>query len=143
MNQTKNLLDCVAENARTSAQATEQLLKRTEDEKMQQELTFQRDQYARIQKDAEQHLDNIGEKPHYKGPLAKAGMWAGIAMNTATDRTNAHLADIMIQGVTMGIIEATRARNENPDAAAEAHGIASSFITAQQDSIERMKQFLV
>lgn len=143
MNQTTNLLNCVAENARTSAEATEQLIKRTEDDKMRQELNFQKDQYQRIQHDAEYHLENMGEKPHYKGPVAKMGMWAGIAMNTMNDRSNSHLADIMIQGVTMGIIETTKSRNENPDADAEAHGVASNFITAQQDSIERMKEFLV
>lgn len=143
MDQTTSLLNCVAENARTSAEATAQLVKRAEDEKMRRELVFQKDQYSRIQRDAETHLSGFGEKPHYSGPFSKAGMWAGIAMNTAADRSNSHLADIMIQGVTMGIIETTKARNECPDAAAEAQGVASNFITIQQDSIERMKQFLM
>ena len=143
MDQTTSLLNCVAENARTSAEATEQLIKRTNDAEMRQELTFQRDQYTRIKLDAEYHLGNMGEKPHYKGPLAKTGMWAGIAMNTYADHSNSHLADIMIQGVTMGIIETTKSRNENHEASADAQGVASNFITAQQDSIERMKQFLM
>lgn len=143
MDQTAKLLNCVAENARTGAEATDQLMHRTEDAKMRSELMFQRDLYHGAQRDAESHLNEIGEKADTTGPMAKAGMWAGIKMNTAIDKTNSHLADIMIQGATMGVIQTTKARNECPDADAEAQGTASAFITQQQDAIERMKQFLV
>lgn len=142
MDQTVTLLKCIAENASTGADATEQLMKRTEDEELRRELMFQKDVYNGAQMDAEKRLQALGEKPDPKGPMEKMGMWTGIRMNTMTDRSNSHIADIMIQGVTMGVIEATKARGDNPDASAEAQGVASAFITSQQDAIERMKMFL-
>ena len=142
MDQTKALLDSIAQSARTGAEATDQLMGRTQDMNMRQELMFQRDQYYTMQQQAEKQLTDLGEAPHYKSPMSKMGMWAGINMNTAMDKTNSHLADIMIEGVTMGIIDATKARSEFSEASAEAQGIASQFITTQQDAIERMKQFL-
>lgn len=143
MNQTAVLLDCVARNALTGEEATAQLVKRVDDAAMRRELLFQQDQYRSAHRQAEDMLASMGEQAAAPGPMAKAGMWAGIMMNTAADRSNAHIADIMIQGATMGVIDTTKARNQNAEASAEAQGVASSFITQQQDSIERMKQFLI
>lgn len=143
MNQTRELLNCVARNALTGEEATAQLIKRTEDSEMRQELIYQQDQYRNVHRQAEDMLATMGVEPEVPGPMAKMGMWAGVMMNTAMDRSNAQIADIMIQGATMGVVDTTKARNQCVDASAEAQGIASSFVTQQQDSIERMKQYLV
>ena len=140
MNQTEKLLNCVARNALTGEDATAQLIKRTDDSEMRQELVYQQEQYRSVHRQAEDMLEKMGKEPESPGPMAKMGMWAGVMMNTAMDKSNAH---IMIQGATMGVVDTTKDRNECVDASAEAQGVASSFITQQQDSIERMKQFLV
>ncbi|MGI6239667.1 MAG: hypothetical protein ACOYI5_08595 [Christensenellales bacterium] len=143
MNQTTELLARVAENARTGRNATDQLLKRVDDESMRAELTTQRDFYSGAEQNAVQKLGGFDEKAPWENPVARAGMWAGIRMNTAFDKSNSNLADIVIQGATMGVIDTTKARNEFPDAGAEAQDAASAFITQQQDAIERMKNFLM
>jgi len=143
MDQTAELLNCVARNALTGEEATAQLIKRTQDAEMRQELIFQQDQYRNVHRQAEDMLMSMGEEPEVPGAMAKMGMWAGVMMNTAMDRSNAQIADIMIQGATMGVVDTTKARNQCIDASADAQGVASSFITQQQDSIERMKQYLV
>lgn len=143
MDQTRTLLTCVAKNALTGEEATAQLMKRTEDSEMRRELEYQQNQYRSVHRQAEQLMGNDRAADDSPGVMAKMGMWAGVMMNTMTDKSNAHIADIMIQGATMGVVDTTRARNECVDASAEAQGVASSFITQQQDSIERMKQFLV
>lgn len=143
MDQTAELLNCVARNALTGDDATAQLIKRTSDSEMRRELIFQQQQYRAVHRQAEDMLAKMGKDAESPGPMAKMGMWAGVMMNTAMDRSNAHIADIMIQGATMGVVDTTKARNECVDASAEAQGVAGRFITQQQDSIERMKQFLV
>ena len=142
MNQTETLLNCVARNAFTGKDATAQLIKRVEDSEMRRELVYQQEQYRAVHKQAEDMLSKMGKDAEAPGPMAKMGMWAGVMMNTAMDKSNAHIADIMIQGATMGVVDTTKARNQCVDASAEAQGIASSFVTQQQDSIERMKQYL-
>lgn len=142
MDQTQQLLQSVVESARTGAEACAQLIERTPDPGMRNELLAQRDQYETCARDAERALYDLGGKVKNPGPAAKAGMWMGVRMNTLTDATNSHIADIAIQGATMGVIGMTRDRSAYPDADAHAQGIASAYITAQQDSIERMKQFL-
>ena len=142
MDQTAKLLSRVAENARTGLDATDRLLRRAQDENMRRELECELDDYRAAAQRAEEMLSEIGEKSDRKGPLARAGMWAGIEVNTMIDRSSSHLADLVIQGATMGVIDTTKARGEFPDAGAEAQDAASRFITRQQETIERMKEFL-
>lgn len=142
MNQTQKLLQSIVENARTGMDACDQLLTRTDDAEMRNELMNEKTQYETFARDAEQSLFATGEHPHAKGPLSRAGMWMGIQMNTLTDATSSHIADIVIQGATMGVIGMTRDRNQLPDADEHAHDIASNFITAQQEAIDRLKNFL-
>ena len=142
MTQTAKLLDVVAKNAQTGAIAIEDLLPKAQDDQMRSELRSQHEQYVATHRNAEELLEQFGESAKDPSLMSKMGMWMGTQFNTALDQSSAHLADIMIEGLTMGIIDTTKARNDNPDADARAQGIASSFITQQQDSIERMKQFL-
>ncbi len=110
---------------------------------MRSELLFQKEQYLSTDQRAAQMLTQMGRRPEKAGPMEKAGMWMGIRMDTAWTRPPSHIADMMIQGATMGVIDATKARNQYPDASAEAHGLASEYITHSQDAIERMKQFAI
>jgi hypothetical protein len=74
--------------------------------------------------------------------MGRVGMWMGIQMNTMTDSSASHIAEIAIQGATMGVIETMRDRASLPEADANAQGIAYGFIAAQEEDIEAFKQFL-
>jgi hypothetical protein len=141
-NQTQKLLQSVVENARSGLDACEQLLGKVTDGEMRGELMTQRAQYQNFAQDAEKALYAAGGQPHRKNPLERVGMWMGVEMNTMTDVTPPHIADMLIQGATMGIVGMTKDRNDLPEADANAQGIASSFITAQQENIEKLKGYL-
>ena len=142
MNETIQLLRDVARNARTGEEAIDQLMEKVESAEMRDELRRERDQYRASARDAESALAAAGGQAEPVGMMQKAGMWVGTQMNTLTDRSNAHIAEMVIQGATMGIIEMTKARNTCPDAAPDAAGLASRFIVDQNDIIERQKAYL-
>lgn len=142
MNQDIKLLQAIVENGRMGEDACEQLLKRAKDNDIRQELMLERQHYAQAVRDAEKRIYNMGEKPHPKGPAARMGMWMGMQINTMMDQTQGHIADILIQGATMGVIELTKARNSYSDASADAQGVAADLIAKQQEAIDRLKAFL-
>ena len=142
MNDTVQLLQDVVRNARTGQDAVEQLMKKAEDASMREELIKEKEAYAVTRRESEDALRDAGGSAEPVGPLAKAGMWMGTQMNTLTDRSNAHIAEMVIQGATMGIIEMTKARNTYPDADADAASLASRFIVEQNDIIDRQKAYL-
>ena len=142
MNETIQLLQDVVRNARTGEEAIEQLLNKVESQEMRGELDRELHQYRDAARQAESALAAAGGTPEPVGMLSRAGMWVGTQMNTLTDRSNAHIAEMVIQGATMGIIEMTKARNTYADADPGATGIASRFIVDQNDIIERQKVYL-
>lgn len=142
MDQTQKLLQTIVENGRMGEDACDQLLTRTEDINMRKELMLEKQHYASAARDAETRLYEMGVRPEPKGPMARMGLWMGMQINTAVDQTSSHIADIVIQGLTMGVVALTKARNSYTDADAEAQGIASNLITRQQEAIDRLKTFL-
>jgi len=146
MNETIQLLRDVVKNARTGEEAINQLMEKAESAEMRGELDREREQYRAAARDAESALIQAGGRADADGTapglMQRAGMWMGTQMNTLTDRSNAHIAEMVIQGATMGIIEMTKARNTCPDADADAAGLASRFIVEQNDIIDRQKAYL-
>ena len=143
MDQNYGLLQAIVENGRTGADACDQLLKKTEDAKMRDELMLEKQHYEQCVRDAEKAIAQMGREPHPKGMAARMGMWMGMQMNTMIDKTSTHIAEMLIEGATMGVVELTKAKNTFTDADAHAQGIASDMIVKQQEAIERLKGFLL
>ena len=68
--------------------------------------------------------------------------WTGVKFNTLTDKSNSHIAEMMIQGGSMGIVECQKLLNHNPRADQEVKNILNDFMAMQQNDIEKMKKFL-
>lgn len=63
-------------------------------------------------------------------------------MNTIKDKSNSHIADMLIQGTTMGIIEGRKLLNQNPNADEEIKQILNGFVKMQENNVEKLKTFL-
>jgi len=142
MNETVQLLRDVVRNARTGQDAVEQLMQKTEDGRMRRELIREKEDYVVTRRRGEQALADAGGEKEPAGPLQRAGMWAGLELETMTDRSDAHIAEIVIQGATMGVIEMTKSLNTYDGADPEARGLASRFVVHQNEAIDRQKEFL-
>lgn len=141
-NQTQKLLQSIVENARTGLEACDQMLAKTKDAAVRDELMTQRAEYQNFAQDAERALFAEGVQPHAKSMMSRAGMWMGIQMNTMMDASQSHIAELLIQGTTMGVIGMTRDQGNLPEASAEAQGMATAFIQSQQAAIDRLKSLL-
>lgn len=142
MNQTIQLLQDIVRNARTGESGVSQLMEKTDDQRMRKELNREKTDYQNMAERAEQALTAMGGEIEPLGKMAQMGMWIGTQLNTMTNKTNAHIAEIIIQGANMGIIELTKSRSAYAEADKKAQDIAAEFITRQQAIIERQKVFL-
>ena len=142
MNETVQLLQDVVRNARTGQDAVEQLMQKTAEGSMKEELSREKEDYAVLRRAGERALRDAGGGAEPVGPLSKAGMWVGLEMETLADRSDSHIAEIVIQGATMGVIEMTRSLNTYDGADPGARGLASRFVVRQNEAIDRQKGFL-
>ena len=143
MNDTVQLLQDVVRNARTGQDAVEQLMRKTGSDDMRNELIREKEAYAVTRREGEDALRNAGGAEEPVGAMARAGMWMGLEMETLADKSDAHIAEIVIQGATMGVVEMTKALNSCGSADASAKDIANRFVATQNETIDRQKGFLV
>ena len=142
MDQTQKLLNEIIENARMGADACAQLVKKTEDSGMRDELRQEEQVYEGAIRDAEKMMSATGAKPGATPIPQRMGAWMGMEINTMMDRSASHIAEMTIQGATMGIISLTKARNAYADADPQAQGIAAALIEKQQQTVDRLKSYL-
>ena len=143
MNETVQLLQDIVRNARTGESAIDQLLTIADNSHIRRDLMTAKSRYHTSLKNAEQALTRAGGRAEPLGPVSKAGMRMGIFFNTITDKSDSHIAELVIQGADMGIIEMTKTINTYPGADPEAINEARTFINFQQDIINRHKHYLV
>ncbi|MCI9015689.1 MAG: hypothetical protein HFJ53_00760 [Clostridia bacterium] len=105
-------------------------------------LSFQYNQYGDILDTVNSIYQKHGIIPNDNNMKDKIMSWSGIQMNTISDKSNSHIADMLIQGTTMGIIEGRKLLNHNPDADKEIVDVLNSFVKMQENNVEKLKTFL-
>ena len=81
------------------------------------------------------------KKPHETNIVNKVMTWYGIEMKTMMDDTSSKMAELIMQGTNMGIIEGRRLLN-NKGSDEEINEIVRDYVKTQEDSLEKLKQFL-
>lgn len=128
--------------AQTGMTSISYVLKEVSEENMRENLVCQYSEYGKIVDRINTQFENYGEVPDDE-PLSQKMMgWTGVKLNTLTDKSNSHIAEMMIQGGSMGVIECQKLLNHNPKADKEVKTLLNDFMTMQLNDIEKMKTFL-
>ena len=141
---TLSLLEAMYKNVRMGADSIIDIMPKVSDESLKTELTSELERYEKFSKEIESSILNMGEEATDQGVLAKLGTKMSVAMNTMMDSTTSHIAEMMIQGGTMGITDATKLLREyeNTSCSKEALALAERIIKYEEETVERLKQFL-
>lgn len=90
-------------NAQLALVSISNILPAVEDEEIKTELHSQHEEYERFSAKAAMLARDLGLELKEPNPMKKAMMWGSIKMNTMTDNSRAHIADMMVQGTVMGV----------------------------------------
>ena len=115
---------------------------KVQDDRFKQDLKYQYDEYNKILNEVNNELTNYDDFPKELNPMQKAMGWMGVEMNTLNDKSNSKIAELMIQGTNMGIIEGVKLLNQNPDADKEVKDTLNKFIKFQENTVEQLKKYL-
>ena len=73
--------------------------------------------------------------------MNKVMTWYGIEMKTLLDKSNSKIAELLMQGTNMGIIEGRRLLNDkNTDE--EINKLVEKYVEVQETAVEKLKPFL-
>ena len=93
----------VHRNCQLALQSISDILPEVDDTAVKEELLKQHEEYERISSKAATLARDKNVELKNPGPIKKAMMWTSIKMNTMTDDSRAHIAEMMVQGTVMGI----------------------------------------
>ncbi len=143
-NCTEELLGELYKNINMGADALRDVIPKVKGSDLSCELTSQLDSYCAFSDRASKHLTRIGGQPKEKGVMSKMGAKIGIEMNTLVDATDAHIAQMIIEGTTMGITDTIRLVRdyENSNCSEDALGLAREVVSYQEKTVEKMKSYL-
>ena len=135
-------LNKIYKNSAAGSESISFLKEKVEDKNLLGDLQYQHMEYQNIRNRASAELSKMGEVPKEQTPFAQMGMWSGIQMNTMLDRSPDKIAEMMIQGSTMGIIDMVRTIKQFPDVPEASKQIGEDLIKLEENSMQKMKQYL-
>ena len=142
MKENINALDEIHKGACMGQDALSIVLDKVEDQKFKKELQKQFDDYDRIAKEIEEVYPKYDDgEPHDTSLMNKAMTEMGIDMKTMSDHSNSKIAELLIQGVNMGIIEGRKILNKK-EMDEEVEKIVSKYVTMQEDNLDVLKRYL-
>lgn len=137
-----NVLDEICKGACMGMDAIHFILDKVKDEELKDELNNQYSKYKQIRERVEEIYPRYSDKePHETGVMNKAMTWYGIEMKTLTDESTSKIAELLLQGTNMGIIEGRRLLN-NKEVEESIHSLLQEYVDMQEDAVEKLKCFL-
>lgn len=142
MQENKNALDELNKGATMGMDAIKFILDKIEDKEFKAVLKEQYNKYDEISKKANELYEEYSEKdPHETSTMEKAMTWSTIQMETMTDKSNSKIAEMLIQGTNMGIIEGRKILN-NKKLEKKVSKLIEEFVSMQEKCVETLKDYL-
>lgn len=136
------ILKEIHKGAKMGMDSISYISEKVKDDKLKDELSFQYNQYSDILAKANDEYTKYGKIPDYADLKNQMMSWIGIQMNTANDKSNSKIAEILIQGHTMGIIEGRKLLNNDNQATNDVKQMLNEFVTFQENSVDKLKTYL-
>ncbi len=141
MDKNESLLQEISKNVTMGGDSIIDLIDKAEDKHFRAEMSLELEKYRSFEKTAAEKLSERGLKPNEVTPLAKMGSKVGMAFNTMLDTTTSHLAEMMINGATMGIVDLEKKLNEG-GYSPETESFAREVLDYEKATVERLGAYL-
>lgn len=139
---TAKLIDLAYKNVRMASFAIDCIIDKIEDKKLEELLRKQNDFYLDTTEIIEKLSTELSHEPTDINALLKGSSFASINMKTMVNHETAHIAEMLVQGTTMGITEIFKAKRENPTTNKKLIEIVDSIANSEELFIESLKHFL-
>lgn len=117
--------------------------KSTQDVKIKEELAREYEGYEQVIGKLAQEMLSREIQPKEPNVLKKAMLWSSIKINTLTDDSKSHIAEMMIQGTTMGLTEVMTLMSENGEIMDKpVKDLAEELKTLMDGYLEELKKYL-
>ncbi len=136
------LLNHIYQTAEMGREGIQSVLKYAGEPKLVSALNSQMDEYEQLQNAAGALLQARGEPPKGIGPMARVSSEVMSTMKAMTDRSASNIAEMVIQGSTMGVTKSLRTIRDCDLRDNGVRRLADRLLETERANIEQMKRFL-
>lgn len=138
----KNVLDELCKGACMGKDAIAFTLEKVNDKALKEELTKQYQDYDSVYKRIKKiYPDYSDDSPHETSTMNKVMTWYGIEIRLLVDESSSKIAELILQGTNMGIIEGRRLLNHK-DTPKDITSLLREYVDMQEKAVENLKKFL-
>ena len=140
----ETFLQSIYQNVKMGSSAIIALLPKIKDDGLRSAATEALDGYETYAARAARALEERGAPAKEKNPVARLGAKVGMAMETVVDDSTGHLAELLIEGSNMGIVEMIKLGNhfDPPGEESDALRLSREIVRFQQHNLEQFKRYL-
>lgn len=140
----KELMQAVYKNAKMGSEALTTVIGKTKDARLREELTSQLESYYGFESASKGKLMEMSAEAKEPGMFSKLPADLSIRMSTMIDDSNSNIAEILIGGYNMGILDLQKSMNQakSDGVPEDVMNIANGVVDFEQGSIEKMKSYL-
>ena len=142
MDRPEYILNEINKGIKMGMDSISSIAEKVTDDQLKDDLQSEYNQYNTILNDVNAELGKYEEFPKELNPAQKMMGWFDIQMSTLTDNSDSKIAEMLIKGTNMGIIEGVKLLNNNPETTPEIKNILTNFIQFQENNVERLKKYL-
>ena len=137
-----NVLDELSKGTCMGMDAIHFIMDKVEDDDLKQELKREYAEYEKINNEiCHLYPQYSRDEPHETNAMNKIMTWYGIEMKTLMDKSTSKIAELLLQGTNMGIIEGRKLLNhKNTDKHVEE--LVLEYVDMQEEAVEKLKKFL-
>lgn len=137
------IVNYIMQNCEMGISSLKKLREMLESNDMQQELSEELQNYKGIYDKASKINENLHGERTPICMMQKFMAKMGIKMNVMMDKSDSHIAEMLIQGTNMGIIELNKILNANPDYSnEEILSILKELLQFEENRINKLKAYL-
>ena len=141
-NEDINALDEIHKGACMGVDAIDIIIDKVEDKELTKELKREYKEYQNIEKEIEEIYPKYDDgEPHETSVFNKMMTEMNIDMKTMNDNSNSKIAELLLKGVNMGIIEGRRIMNKK-NLNDEVSSIVEKYVNMQEKNVENLKEYL-
>lgn len=134
-------LNLIFKNAEMGKVGIDSVMDYTRDERMREALRVQAKEYDKIYAEAAEMLKTRNAEIKHISPMAKMGSEMTSAMKTMRDHSSAKIAEMMIQGSTMGVTKLMKNRGEYDGNDDDILSLSHKLQKTEEQNIKTMKGF--
>ena len=137
------MLNFIYQNSQMGVETLNQLIPMIDNEAFKKRIEAQLKEYEQIHEEAKKLLNRHGYDEKGIGALEKIMAYLMIDRKTLMDKSSSHIAEMLIQGSNMGIIDAVKRINQyEKEAEKEVTALMKRLLKFEENNVERLKEAL-